>query len=418
MIKRLRRQFVCVNMVLVALVLLAVFAVFLTSTARGLKSQSLDAMEHALDWMGGGQPPRFEIGFRPPAVDKKPNEQRFAMVPVFSVELAEDGTVLTTRNGGNVSITDELLAQAVEQVRAQGGGQGVLPKLDLRYLMETGRDGVTRIAFAARGWEEETLAGLVGTLLLVGLGALTLFFGISLVLSWLALKPVKRMWEQQKQFVADASHELKTPITVILANTGIVLAHRQETVGQQAKWIEYTKAEAERMKGLVDDLLFLAKSDDAQKAPVMAQVALSDLVMGSLLPFESVAFEKGVELQSNIQPDLAMLGDGGQLRRLVLILLDNAVKYVGEKGTVRLTLQRQQDRINLTVQNTGEPIQPDHLAHLFERFYRVDQARDRADGGYGLGLAIAKRIVEAHRGKITVSSTQQDGTVFTVAFRA
>lgn len=172
------------------------------------------------------------------------------------------------------------------------------------------------------------------------------------------------------------------------------------------------------MKGLVDDLLFLAKSDDAQKAPVMAQVALSDLVMGSLLPFESVAFEKGVELQSNIQPDLAMLGDGGQLRRLVLILLDNAVKYVGEKGTVRLTLQRQQDRINLTVQNTGEPIQPDHLAHLFERFYRVDQARDRADGGYGLGLAIAKRIVEAHRGKITVSSTQQDGTVFTVAFRA
>ena len=217
----------------------------------------------------------------------------------------------------------------------------------------------------------------------------------------------------RRRFVSDASHELKTPLTVILANTGLVLSHPEDTVAAQSKWLEYTHDEAEQMKGLVDDLLFLAKSDAARQPAARAETAISEVALGCLLPFESVAFESGVALEHRITLGLSLRGDEGQLRRLVMILLDNAVKYAGPGGTVTLTLERHQERLRLAVHNTGEPIPPEHLPHLFERFYRADAARNRSGGGYGLGLAIARSIVEGHHGRLTVTSTAAAGTTFT-----
>ena len=240
------------------------------------------------------------------------------------------------------------------------------------------------------------------------------FFFVGLFLSGLALRPAEKTWKQQRQFVADASHELKTPLTVILANTGIVLAHPEDPVSAQSKWLEYTQEEARQMKGLVEDLLFLAKSDDARLESHFLPLDMSELVQGCLLPFEPVAFEAGVALESQVEPGLTLTGDEAQLRRLVRILLDNGVKYAGRQGTVELSLSRQQDKLRLTVRNTGTPIPAEHLPHLFERFYRADAARDRSQGGYGLGLAIAKAITEQHRGKISVSSSAEAGTTFTV----
>ena len=181
----------------------------------------------------------------------------------------------------------------------------------------------------------------------------------------------------------------------------------------QSKWLSYTREEAQRMKGLVEDLLFLAKSDAQRESRARLPVDLSGLVTGCLLPFEPVAFEAGVALESRLSPGLTVTGDEGQLRRLVLILLDNAVKYTPEGGAVTVALVRVQERARLTVHNTGEAIPPEHLEHLFERFYRSDSARTRQAGGYGLGLAIAKSIAEGHRGKISVSSGAE-GTTFTV----
>ena len=217
----------------------------------------------------------------------------------------------------------------------------------------------------------------------------------------------------RRRFVSDASHELKTPLTVILANTGLVLSHPEDTVAAQSKWLEYTHDEAEQMKELVDDLLFLAKSDAARQPAARAETAMNEVALGCLLPFESVAFEAGVALEHRITPGLSLRGDEGQLRRLVMILLDNAVKYAGPGGTVTLTLERHQERLRLAVHNTGEPIPPEHLPHLFERFYRVDAARNRSGGGYGLGLAIARSIVEGHHGRLTVTSTAAAGTTVT-----
>ena len=270
------------------------------------------------------------------------------------------------------------------------------------------------MAFADQSWESSSLRTLILNCLLVWALAMAAFFFVGLFLSSLALRPVEPAWKQQRQFVADASHELKTPLTVILANTGIVLAHPSDTVAVQSKWLEYTQEEARQMKGLVEDLLFLAKSDAARQEFQTAQVDLSELVQGCLLPFEPVAFEAGVRLDAQVDPGLMLTGDEAQLRRLVRILLDNGVKYAGAEGAVSLTLTRQQDKLRLTVRNTGTPIPPEHLPHLFERFYRADAARNRAQGGYGLGLAIARAIVEHHRGRISVSSSAESGTVFTV----
>ena len=156
------------------------------------------------------------------------------------------------------------------------------------------------------------------------------------------------------------------------------------------------------MKELVEDMLFLAKHDGAERPKDSRTVNFSDLVTGCVLRFESVAFERQVELNSHIQPGLSLSGEPDSLERLVMILLDNAVKYAGEQGRVDVALSRRQERAVLSVRNTGEPIPPEHLEHLFE------------EGGYGLGLAIAHTIAQSHRGQIEVRSSREEGTVFTV----
>ena len=229
------------------------------------------------------------------------------------------------------------------------------------------------------GWETDSLWPLIRSSLLVGALALGGFFVISLMLSGLALKPAEEAWEQQRRLVADASHERKTPLTVILTNTGILLAHSGDTIAQQQKWVEYIWDEAQRMRALVEDLLFLAKSDAGKEtSPVTAPVDVSELTWSALLPFEPVAFEQGVEMESEIADQLTVQGNADQLRRLVAILLDNAVKYAGNGDRVKLVLSRpERGGVCLTVHNTGPAIPPEHLPHLFERFYRADDSRAR-----------------------------------------
>ena len=414
MIRRLRWKFILINLLLVGVVLTVVLALLLTSNAHRLADQSNAALRMTLNRADGEYPPRFEIGILLPEQELADGERSASLVPVFSVTV-EGEQVREVYNGLQVDVSEQTAAQAAQEALATGQNSGVLPSLDLRFLMEQLPDGTVRIAFADRSWETSSMRNLLLSCLLIWLLAMAAFFFVGLFLASLALRPVEKAWKQQRQFVADASHELKTPLTVILANTSIVLSHPTDSIASQSKWLDYTQEEARQMKGLVEDLLFLAKSDDARQAPRPAQVDLSQLVQGCLLPFEPVAFEAGVTLEARIDPGLTLTGDEGQLRRLVRILLDNAVKYAGrERPAVRVTLTRQQDRLRLSVHHTGAPIPPEHLPHLFERFYRADAARDRSQGGYGLGLAIAKSITEAHRGKISVTSAAGAGTTFTV----
>lgn len=415
MIKRLRKKFILTNMLLVALVLITVFGVLVGYNYQRLVRQSEEAMRTALKWSDDAPPPVFQFGAsHEEEMEEQGEERRFTMVPVFVVLLDEDGGPAQVTGGNNVEVSDQVVAQAVATATEESGA---ISGLNPRYLQDTDRGGEnSRIAFADMGWETDSLWPLIRSSLLVGALALGGFFVISLMLSGLALKPAEEAWEQQRRFVADASHERKTPLTVILTNTGILLAHSGDTIAQQQKWVEYIRDEAQRMRALVEDLLFLAKSDAGKEtSPVTAPVDVSELTWSALLPFEPVAFEQGVEMESEIADQLTVQGNADQLRRLVAILLDNAVKYAGNGGRVKLVLSRpERGGVCLTVHNTGPAIPPEHLPHLFERFYRADDSRARTSGGYGLGLAIAKRIVDGHGGSITVSSREDASTDFTV----
>lgn len=415
MIGKLRQKFIATNMLLVSLVLLAVFSIQTFSAYQHAREQVLQSQMMALQWITKEHPLDFE--FNGPRRDKKgqaPNHD-FPSVPIFAAEVDESGRIIALQEGPGATVSQETAQELVDTALSDQKNRGDLPGLNLSYLFHT-EDERQFFVFADNQIVSFTVRNQLITSLLICTLALTGFYLISRFLARLSLEPVEQAWEQQRQFVADASHELKTPITVILANTGIVMAHPDDPVREQVKWIGYIQDEATRMKALVDDLLFLAKSDASRLTSHPAPISMDQLVTGALLPFESVAFEANVRLVENVTPGITIQGDEAQLHRLVVILLDNAVKYAGEEGTVTLRLDKLQDRPRLSVHNTGPAISPEHLPHLFDRFYRSDASRDRAQGGYGLGLAIAKSIAEGHGGEITAESSPESGTTFTVVF--
>ena len=242
--------------------------------------------------------------------------------------------------------------------------------------------------------------------------AMAVIFLISLWLSGLAVKPVKRAWEQQKQFVADASHELKTPLTVILANNNIMMSHKESTVADEHQWLESTEEEANHMKKLIDNMLFLAKSDAGETKVQLSEVNFSEITEGCALNFEPVAFEKEIMIDTDIMSDVTLDGDATQLNQLAHILVDNAVKYADRGTNVTIRLQKHGDSVEFSVNNIGTPISKEDAEHIFDRFYRAEKSRTTK--GYGLGLSIAQRITESMNGKISVESNKENGTTFTV----
>lgn len=418
-----------VNMALVGIVLLIAFSAICLSSYRQDRQQLMSYLERFTDIPGQfSQAMRPEIGL--PEGDRKMNAD--AMYLVYTVLTDPDGTVEEIIHQ-DVEIAEDSLTKAITYAIASISGQSNDPAPE-----KTGQPACTgtissqRLAYSIQKTPEHyvisftdyspvlsSLRSLILTLALAGLGILVAFFFISLFLARWMIRPVETAWEQQRQFIADASHELKTPLTVILANTGIVLGHRDETIRAQEKWITYIKEEAERMKKLVEDMLFLAKSDAARLPSVLSEVNLSDLTWSCLLPFESIAFEQHLKLNSEVAPGVLIHGDGGQLKELITILLDNACKYCapsdGVPGVITVILEKS-DRPRLTIHNTGSFIPEDKRRRLFERFYRVDESRDRNAGGYGLGLSIAKSICDLHHAKISVKSSKADGTSFSITF--
>lgn len=230
------------------------------------------------------------------------------------------------------------------------------------------------------------------------------------ITGWL-IKPVEETFNKQKQFVADASHELKTPIAIIMAN-----AEALEKEPEEKKWLNNIKGESERMNELVTNLLDLAKLEEVKDTETYSEEDLSKIVEMSVLTFESLMFENQIELKYDIQKDIKMNCNNSQIKQLVAILLDNAIKHSVEGGEIQVLLKKQKSDIFLSVSNKGKDIPKDMQDKIFERFYRADESRNRDSNRYGLGLAIAKNIVENHKGKISVDS-EKGITTFKVLFK-
>ena len=244
----------------------------------------------------------------------------------------------------------------------------------------------------------------IGTLLLI------IIYFISKYLSNWAIKPVELAFEKQKQFIADASHELKTPITVIDANVDVLLS-QENMLNENLKWLNYIKTETKRMNDLVQDMLYLAKVD--HNSLEKYEFNFSEVVESIVLPFESLIYEEHKTIDIDIQEDIVFQGDENSMKQVLAVLMDNAVKNCNYGGTILVSLTKIDHKIKLTVGNTGSNIID--TEKIFERFYREDKSRDRQTGAFGLGLSIAKTIVENHNGKIYAENTN-DGVKFCVEF--
>ncbi len=255
------------------------------------------------------------------------------------------------------------------------------------------------------------------TSILVAMVVLIIIYFVSRSFADRYIRPVKLAFNQQKQFVSDASHELKTPLTSINANIDVVLSNPESLVADQSKWLKYIQSETKRMTKLTNDLLYLSRMDNQDIKTDYALVDLSALTAETIMVMEAVIFEKGFHFESKITPDLWLNGQQEQLNQLILILLDNAVKYTNPNGSIWISLESRDNLLVLEVRNTGEGIPQQHLEHIFDRFYRPDASRERKTGSYGLGLAIAKAITESHGGHIQAFSQQQEITIFRVSWK-
>lgn len=384
MIQKLRKKVVGLTVLFVAVLLAAVLLSLFFSARNTIAQRSTEQLLAALQF-GAEQ----------------------AEAPCFIAEVLPSGTVRVS--GSNYyDLTDhETLSEAVEAAMHSGLRQGVLREQGLRFCRQDGLLTV-RIAFMDSSFEQDTLRSLtlMGALLFVV--ALAVVAALGWLLAGYITRPVERAWKREKQFLADASHELKTPLTVILSSSALL----EETADEeQAAYVENIRAESQRMKALVEDMLTLWRTEE--RAPVLAPTSLSEIVTEAALRFEPVAFEAGHALHYDIENELHILGEAEQLRRLVNILLDNAVKYAAPNTAIRLTLDKVGKQAVLAVENEGAPIPAEKLEHLFDRFYRADESRGEAKG-FGLGLAIAREIVHGHRGTISARS-DEGATVFTVA---
>lgn len=391
MIRKLRLKIVGISVVTVAAVLICALVVLTLSTrsqmSQGSEARLYAALEGKLD--------RSEL----------PGSSG---LPCFVAEVYSGGTLRLSGSSYYNLENQELVTEIVQTALEQDSDSGVLKDYSLRYLRRVGALSV-RIAFTDCSVEQATVRSLLLRSVLIALAALVILTGLSYWLAGFAVRPVRRAWQEQKQFISDASHELKTPLTVILSSSELAAEERDPE--KTRRYVEGIHAESLRMKGLVEDMLTLARTENGTNQ-VQSAVDLSDTVLESVLAFEPVAFESGRELSYDIQPGLETQGVAVQLRRLADILLDNAVKYAAAGTSIRLLLRREGRNALLQVENRGETIPAEKIPHLFDRFYRADESRAGGEG-FGLGLAIAQNIAKNHGGSI--GCTSEDGvTRFTV----
>lgn len=322
----------------------------------------------------GGRPPRMELS------------------TFYSVAVSREGQVLRVDTADVSTLDEEALSQLALEIIDSGQGEGVESSLVYRAAE---KDGYTLVAFMDNTVMLESIATLLNYTLIFGGAALILLFFLARFLAERIVAPLEESYKRQKQFVSDAGHELKTPAAVINANAELL----SREIGEN-QWLSNIQYENERMSALITQLLELARTEHV--APPMEELDLSRLVCGEVLPFETVAYEKGVTLESDIGENIRIWGNSVQLKQLTSILLDNAICHSSSGSPVKLLLKEEKGKALLSVTNRGEEIPAEQRQYLFERFYRGDDARSGENNHYGLGLAIAQAIAHSHRGNIRV----------------
>lgn len=407
MIKKLRMKFITASMLSLALVLLVILGGINAMSYRKTVADA-DAILSVLAASQGRFPqkmlPGENGGFpkEPPESktsgdgmlrkrgfsDETPYESRF-----FSVLLDEKGQVLSADTGMIAAVDQSTAGEYARQVWSSGRSRGFLG--DYRFI-RSGEDGGVRVIFLDCGRSLSNFRTVLLASISISLLGLLAVLLLLVLFSRRIVTPVAESYEKQRRFITDAGHEIKTPLTIIGADADLIEAEWGES-----EWLTDIKRQTKRLTRLTNDLIYLSRMDEEQPQLPCIEFPLSDVTEEIVQSFQRPARAQKKELTMKIPPMLSFTGDEKAIRQLVSILLDNAMKYSPEGGTISVELEKESRAVKLTVSNTtAQPVEKEELSRLFDRFYRADQSRSSATGGYGLGLAIARSIVAAHRGKI------------------
>ena len=410
MIGRLRRRMALMVTAVLVLVSAGIVLAIRISNEQSIAAQAQSSLSVLAENGGGrgGKANKIQRGNRgqPPEIRSGRDAAAAGLSNSYTILLNEDGTVASWSSEREDLYSDEQIAALAESALADGKETG---RIGTQFYRKTGTGGQTKLTVLDARLDYLSASNMLRSTILVAAAACVLLSLLAWLLIRRMVRPVEEAFTRQKQFVSDASHELKTPLAVISANAEVL----EQEIGQN-EYLGYIRSEVKRTDTLVHNLLTLARMDRSDGRTEMKTFDLSRALLNVTLPFESTVYEAGKTMETDIPDGIECVGNEEMIQQLAVILLSNALKYSDEGGKIRISLKARGKQREIRVFNTGVPIAPEDREKIFDRFWRGDPAHGRETGGHGLGLAIARSIVEAHRGRIAVDSGENGGTAFTV----
>ena len=424
MFTRLRNKFLILNMALISIVMIGAFVVIYLSTYNNIRLENKGKLASMLLPISGGQ----MLLSKPIAVGRT----RVTVEQVLSFQIIVDSKGRLSEIISFIDMPDEIYEKAAgiawsnntdgEIVNLNGRKwQYAIQKADVTISSNNGRqlmlfrenEDKNRIVFLDITDSQKRLSELLTTLLVVGLVMLFAILIISYFFAGRAIKPISEAWEKQKQFITDASHELKTPLTIITSNYDALLSVQDETIKSQLKWFYYMKTGTDRMAKLINDLLTLSRMENRELQLEGSEVNISEEGNALIASMEAAIIKKNIALSLSIEPDVIVNSNRDEIRQVIAILLDNAVKYTNEAGRISISLSKSKSHAIFFIKNDGKEIPDQDLSKIFDRFYRTDPSRTGEAGGYGLGLSIAKTVINNLGGNIFAEKDENGMTIFT-----
>lgn len=404
MISRLRNKFIAISMISITLVLsIIIIAINLINYVN--MRHNIDMRMTMVEENGQMKP---EVGMKEnrPEINRGLNAEAPFDTRFFAVEMDEQRNVVRTDTNNINAVSEEDAIEYAMLLASKQKSDGYYK--NYRYKASTTSSGNTLYVFLDCERELNTFQRFLIVSISISITGLILVFLLVVVLSSRMIKPVVESYQKQKRFITDASHEIKTPLTIIEANTEII-----EMESGNSEWTKSTRKQIDRLTSLTEKLVFLSRMDEENKNYLeFVDFDLSEAVLDTIDPYTSLVATKGKNIEKEIATGIRYVGDESAIRQVVSLLIDNAVKYSNENGQIKLALEKSGKHIVFTIYNTVEEIEPGKHEELFDRFYRRDHSRNSKTGGFGIGLSTVFAIVQAHRGKISAKS--EDGKSLTI----
>lgn len=406
MIRKLRIKFIAISMISTIVVLFMILGSINLLNYREM-SNNADTVLNLL---------QENDGYLPENIYKSQHKKNTGISPEISFESRY--FTVTIKNDTDMYDVDTDKISAIDEEKAVEYAQKIIKRSKkcgfiskYRYFKETTSDGVT-IYFLDCTKSMMSFQTFLVTSFFVSIFGVSVVFILVVLLSKRAIEPVAESYEKQKRFITDAGHEIKTPLTIIDADTSILEMEYGEN-----EWLDDIQVQTKRLTGLTNDLIYLSRMEEGQAKIAMIEFPFSEVTAEAAQSFQNLAKVKGKDFKVDIEPMITLKGDEKAIRQLLSILLDNAVKYCTEQGQIRLNVSHKGKNIILSVYNTAQELTKENIDHLFDRFYRTDESRNSQTGGYGIGLSVAKAVVETHHGKITASSEDGRSLLITVILK-